>query len=119
MRVFPTQPGAVPTVVFAPVLRELLLPPRGPTQSQLQAQSGVPSRTLYRILRHVDRSVSFEIVDALLTALDAIHRWHEPPLDQYLDPPPPREQLINPITPAQDAIRQVRLTCHHQKEHAR
>lgn len=108
-RVFPTRPGAVPVRLFAQILRELLGAHGAPTQSQLEARSGIPARTVYRVLTTADRSVSFEVADALLTALDAIHLWHQPPLDQFLLPPPSREQLINPITPGQERARQRAL----------
>jgi hypothetical protein len=109
VRVFPTMPGAVPVRPFSAILRELLNGHGAPTQAQLEARSGVPARTIYRVLSGIDRSVSFEIADALLTALDAIQLWHEPPLDQYLLPPPARCELINPITLDQDRVRQRAL----------
>jgi hypothetical protein len=118
-RVFPTRPGAVPTPVFAPLLRELLDQPDAPTQTQLEARSGVPARTIYRVLVGADRSVSFPIADALLTALEAIHHWHEPPLDQFLPPPPDSSQLINPTTPSQHRARKTAPARgnHDNKEH--
>lgn len=108
-RVFPTRPGSVPVRLFAEVLRELLAQHRAPSQTQLHAMSGVPARTIYRILNHVDRSVSFDVADALLTALDSVYLWHEPPLEQFFEPAPPRHTLINPITPQQDAARRTAL----------
>jgi len=102
--VFPTTPGAVPAKTFAGVLRTLLDRPGAPSQQQLHARSGVPARSIYRILHIVDRSVSFHSADALLVALDAIELWHQPPLNDFLPPPPPGA-LINPITAAQDAAR--------------
>lgn len=109
VRVFPTRPGDVPVRLFAHTLRELLSTPGAPNQTQLEARSGVPARTIYRVLNCIDRSVSFEIADALLTALDAIHLWHQQPLDEWLWPAPPRDQLINPITTDQDRARQRAL----------
>lgn len=97
-------PGAVPAKTFADVLRMLLEKPGAPSQQQLQTRSGVPARSIYRILHTVDRSVSFQNADALLVALGAIEMWHQPPLDEFLNPPPPGT-LINPITPAQAAAR--------------
>jgi Cro/C1-type HTH DNA-binding domain len=108
-RVFPTTPGAVPVRLFAAELRRLLAATGAPTQAQLEARSGIPSRTIYRILNEIDRSVSFDVADALLTALDAVGLWHQPPLDQFLEPPPPKETLLNPITFEQDAARQSAL----------
>jgi hypothetical protein len=112
VRVFPTQPGGVPVRLFASVLHELLVAPGAPTQAQLEAWSGVPARTIYRVRKGIDRSVSFDIADALLTALDAIQLWHEPPLDQFLLAPS-SDQLINPITPGQDRARSCALKRRH------
>lgn len=108
VRVFPTRPGAVPVRPFAACLRDLLAARGAPTQAQLEARSGVPSRTIYRILNTIDRSVSFEIADALLTALDAIQLWHQPPLDEFFLPFE-SDTLINPITPAQERAQQCAL----------
>ena len=113
-RVFPTTPGAVPVRVFIQVLAELMKPPRRITRAQLEARSGIPARTIHRMLHNVDRSVSFEVADALLTALDANDLWHEPPLAQFLEPAPPRDTLINPITHGQDAARTAALTRHQR-----
>lgn len=109
VRVFPTQPGAVPVRLFSATLRELLTGRGAPTQTQLEARSGIPARKIYRVLKGIDRSVSFDVADALLTALDAVHLWHQPPLDQFLEPPPPRGELINPITIDQNHARQRAL----------
>jgi len=113
VRVFPTTPGAVPVRLFAHVLRELITAPNSHTQAQVEARSGVPSRTIYRILKRVDRSVSFEVADALLTALDANSLWHDQPLKPFFEPAPPRDTLINPITFGQEAARNTALTRQH------
>jgi hypothetical protein len=107
--VFPTRPGDVPVTVFARILQTLLDAAGAPTQTQLEQRSGVPARTMYRVLTRADRSVSFHVADALLTALDAVHLWHQEPLEHFLAPPPDRSELINPHTPGQERARRRAL----------
>lgn len=52
-------------------LRALLKAPGAPTQRTLAARSGVPERTIGRILHGSDQTTRFDIADALLTSLDA------------------------------------------------
>lgn len=106
---FPTTPGAIPVRPYATALRSLLSAPNAPSLEVLAAQSGIPSRTVYRILHHVDRSVTFEVADALLVALDAHELWHTPPLDAYLAPVPQHARLIRPITMRQARARETAL----------
>lgn len=108
-RVFPTTPGCVPAPLLGDVLGKLLSAPGAPTQTRLSERSGVPPRTLYRILNRVDRSVEFHIADALLVALDAVALWHQAPLSRYLPPPPPRRELIQPMTLRQDRARRAAI----------
>lgn len=105
VRVFPTTPGAIPVHPFAAALRTLLDVPGASSHATLAAHSGVPPRTVYRILHHIDRSVTFEVADALLVALDAHDLWHSPPLDAYLTPPSRHARLIHPMTIHQASAR--------------
>jgi len=103
--VFPTTPGAIPTPTFATLLHALLRAENAPSAARLAEASDVPLRTLYRITHLVDRSVTFDVADAILTALDANELWHRPPLDAFLAPPNLRMPLLWPITQHQALAR--------------
>ena len=84
--------------------------------AQLSFDSGVPTRSIYRILSGECANVSFELLDDLLTNLDEIHLWHLGPedggfYDYYCDDPaPPAEKTIE---------QQRRNEVENAKRHAR
>lgn len=108
-RVFPTMPGAIPVGVFSPVLKRLLKAPDTLNITQLESASGIPARTILRIRDCSDRSVTFDVADSLLTALGQQQLWHEPPLAHFLPPPPPKSELLHPMTMRQFKARQRAL----------
>lgn len=110
VRVFPATPGAIPTRVLLPILHALTSHRRAPTRCQLAERSGVSRSTIDRLLAGTDRCVTFEIADALLVTLDAVELWDATPLAHHYAPPPSSTQLINPLTPAQEAARTRAIT---------
>ena len=63
--------GVVQAKDLRGALRALLRRPGAPTQRVLAMRSGVPERTISRILHGHDRTTRFDIADALFVALDA------------------------------------------------
>lgn len=53
------------------LLKQLLARSSAPTQRVLSARSGVPERTISRVLHGHDQTTRFDIADALLVALDS------------------------------------------------
>lgn len=86
--------------------------------NQFTFDTGIPQRTVYRILHGESANISFELVDEMLTRLDEMHLWFLGPedggfYDYYCDEPaPPAEQTIeqqrrNAISNAKRAARQT------------
>lgn len=62
--------------------------------NQFSFDTGLPQRSIYRILHGESTNASFELVDEMLTRLDEIHLWHLGPedggfADYYCDEPAP------------------------------
>ena len=68
-------PHSVPKDLLRAQLRALLARSGAPTRRVLSLRSGVPERTISRILYGHDRTTRFDIADALLTALDNLDTW--------------------------------------------
>lgn len=63
--------GVVRADLLRTQLRALMRSSGAPTQRVLSARSGVPERTISRVLHGRDLTTRFDIADALLVALDS------------------------------------------------